>query len=80
MFLLRNKKIIFFGTVNYVISHAFSHLIFFQNPTFSQSSFRNTVRVSNRLYPQIAGPDLGLNCLQKLSADGTSRHRVTNER
>ena len=46
----------------------------------SQYSLRNTLRVSNSLDPDqarhFAGPDLGLNCLQKLSADDTSGHRV----
>ena len=38
---------------------------------------RNTIRVSNILNRDQArsfvGPDLGPNCLQRLSADGTSR-------
>ena len=39
----------------------------------------NTVRVSNSMYPDrarcfvVVVPDLGLNCLQRLSADDTSR-------
>ena len=45
---------------------------FFQNQLF-QNSFRNTNRVSNSLDPdqarQNVGPGLGLNCLQRLSAD-----------
>ena len=44
------------------------------------NSFRNTIRVSNSLDPdqarQIVGPDLGPNCLQKISASDTSRQRV----
>ena len=40
----------------------------------------NTIRVSNSLDPDQAqhfvGPDLVPNCLQKLSADDTSRQRV----
>ena len=47
---------------------------------FSKNPFRNTIRVSNRLDPDQARhfvePDLGPNCLQRLSADGTSRQRV----
>ena len=43
--------------------------------TFSKNSFRNTIRVSNSLDPHQArwfvGPDLGPNCLQKLSANET---------
>ena len=44
------------------------------------NSFRNTIRVSNSFDPDQArcsvGPDLGPDCLQRLSADGTSRQRV----
>ena len=44
--------------------------------TFSKNSFRNTIRVSNSLDPDLArqnvGPDLGPNCLQRLSTDITS--------
>ena len=46
---------------------------FFSKSTFSKNSFRNTIRVSNSLDPDQArhfvGPDLGPNCLQKLSED-----------
>ena len=42
-----------------------------------EKSFRNTIRVSNGLDPdqdrQNVGPDLGPNCLQRLSADNKSR-------
>ena len=52
---------------------------FFSKSTFSKNSFRNTIRVSNSLDPDQAqhfvGPDLGPNCLQRLSADDTSRHK-----
>ena len=38
------------------------------------------IRVSNRLDPDqtrhIVGPDLGLNCLQRLSADDTSKQKA----
>ena len=44
--------------------------------TFSKKSFWNTIRVSNSLDPdqarQHVGPDLGTNCLQRLSADDKS--------
>ena len=47
---------------------------------FSKNSFKNTIKVSNNLDPDqarhIVGPDLGPNCLQKLSTDNTSRQRV----
>ena len=40
---------------------------------FSKHSFRNTIRVSNGWDPDqdqhSVGPDLGPNCLQRLSAD-----------
>ena len=55
-------------------------LFFFSKTNFSKNSFRNSVRVSNKLDPYQArryvGSDLGPNCLQMLSADGTSRQRV----
>ena len=45
---------------------------------FTIKSFRNTIRVSNSLDPDQArhfvGPDLGPDCLQRLSADDKSRH------
>ena len=49
--------------------------LFIQHELFQQKkSFRNTFRVSNGLDPfQDLGPDLGLNCLQGLSADDESR-------
>ena len=49
---------------------------------FRKKSFsgRPTIRVSNRSDPdqtrRFVGPDLGPNCLQKLSADDTRRSRV----
>ena len=53
---------------------------FFQNELFSKNSFKNTIRVSKSLDPDQArysvGPDLGPNCLQRLSADDTSRQIV----
>ena len=49
---------------------------FFQKSTFSKNSVRNTIGVSNNLDPdqarQNVGPDLGPNCLQRLSAVNTS--------
>ena len=45
---------------------------------FSKLTFRNTIRVSNDLYPdqdqRSVGTDLGTNCLQRLSKDSKSRH------
>ena len=53
---------------------------FFQKITFSKSSFRNTIRVSNGLdadQDQLSvGPDLSPNCLQRLSTDGTTNKEV----
>ena len=58
----------------------FCRLLNFSKLTFSKNSLRNTISVSNNLHPDQAwcsgGPDLGPNCLQRLSADGTSRQRV----
>ena len=59
----------------------FCHLlIFFKMFFFFFYSFRNTVRVASSLDPDQARcfvrPDLGPNCLQRLSADDTSRQRV----
>ena len=52
----------------------------FSKSSFSKNSFTNTKRVSNSLDPDQArrfvGPDLGPNCLQRLSADDTSRQTV----
>ena len=51
---------------------------FFFKLTISKTSFRNTIRVSNSLDQDQAqcfvGPDLGPNCLQRLSADNKSCH------
>ena len=63
---------------SWVIFHAFlSSADFFSKSTFSKNSFRNTIRVSNSLdqdqVRHFVGPDLGPNCLQKVSAEGTSR-------
>ena len=57
-----------------------SAVFYFSKLTFSKHSFGNTIRASNSLTPDQArhfvGPDLGSNCLQKLSADDTGRLRV----
>ena len=60
------------------------HLMtFFQNQRF-KASFRNTTRVSYGLYPdqdqRSVGTVLGTNCLQRLSADNTSRRLHVQER
>ena len=55
-------------------------LLIFSKSTFPKKYFRNTISVSNSFDPErtlhSVGPDLGPNCLQRLSADGTSRLRV----
>ena len=57
-------------------------LIFFKIKFFKIKSLRNTIRVSNSLDPDQArhsvGPDLGPNCLQRLSADDNSKQRVNS--
>ena len=49
-----------------------SSAAFFQNQFFQQQKFKNTIRMPNGLdpdqYRHFVGPDLGPNCLQKLSA------------
>ena len=61
----------------------FCQLLFssFQNELFfSKNPVMNTIKVSNGLDPdqvrRFVRPDLGPNCLQLLSADDTSEHRV----
>ena len=53
---------------------------FFSKSTFSKNYFRNTIRVSNNLDPDqvqhFVWPDLGPNCLQRLSA-GRQRVNLT---
>ena len=58
----------------------FCYLLIFFKFNFVKISFKNTIRVSNSFDPYQAthfvGPDLGLNFLQRLSADDTCRQRV----
>ena len=60
-----------------IFSRFFVICWFFKKSTFSENSFRNTIRMSNSLDPNQAQhsvePDLVPNCLQKWSADDT-RH------
>ena len=48
--------------------------------TLFENSFSNTIKVSNSLDPdqarQSVGSDQGLNCLQRLIADDTSRQTI----
>ena len=52
--------------------------VFYKINFFKKRNFRNTIRVSNSLDPDQASrffrPDLGPNCLQRLSADDKSHH------
>ena len=56
--------------------HAVVVCNFLSKLSFSKNSFWNTIRVTNSLDPDqdrhIVGPDLGPNCLQRLSADNKS--------
>ena len=56
----------------------FCHLWIFLKLTFKKKTFKNTIRLSNSLDPDQArhfvGPDLGPNCLQRLSADDKCHH------
>ena len=65
----------------WVIFHDFFVVCrYFSKSTFLKNSLENTNRVSNRLDPDqaqhVVGPDLGTNCLQRLSADDTNKHSV----
>ena len=71
--------------VDFTILHVFWCLqIFFKIIFFLKKKIRNTIRVSNTLDPgqaqHFVGPDLGPNCLQRLSADNTNRQRVNMQR
>ena len=60
----------------------FCCLLIFLKLTFSKNYFKNIVKVSNSWDPDQAqlnvGPDLDPNCLQKLSAEDTSKQGVKN--
>ena len=49
----------------------------FKKSTFLKNSFKNTIRVSNSLDPDQAGPmvrpDLGPNCLQRISTSDNNQ-------
>ena len=47
------------------------HLLTFFKKNRFENSFRNTIRVCNGLKRSVS-PDLGPNCLQRLSADNMS--------
>ena len=56
-----------------IFSYFCCRLLSFSKLTFSNNSFKNTIRVSYKLDPdqdrRSVGPDLGPDCLQTLSAD-----------
>ena len=68
-----------------IFSCFFCRLLIFSKSNFSKNSFRNTISVSDRMDPDqsqrfvYVGPDLGPNCLQRLSADNTSRSRANQQ-
>ena len=73
-----DARFIFFAY--WVLSHAFlSFAVCFFRVNIKKTN-RNTIRLSNSLNPDqtrhFVGPDLGPNCLQKLSTDDTSRQRA----
>ena len=52
---------------------------FFSKSTFSKNYIKNTIRVSYSLDPiqaDFVGPELGPNCLQRLSAEDTRKQRM----
>ena len=59
-----------------IFLHFCCRLMIFFKIKFSKNSFRKTIRVSNSLDPNqdrhSVGPDLGANCLQRLTADEKS--------
>ena len=70
-----------FDSGSWVIFHTYFVVCWiFSKSAFLKISFRNTTWVSNSLDPdqagQNVGPDLGPNCLQRLSADNTIWQRV----
>ena len=59
-----------------LFSRNFAYAKFRENkilPNWPIHSVRNTIRVSNRLDPDLVWPDLGSNCLQRLSAELAGR-------
>ena len=89
--MLTFRTLHFRALLNFLLPGKFficSLLVIFQNQPFTKKkTFRNTIWVSNRSdTDQVrhsdgipVGPDLGPNCLQKLSADDTKRQRVNAE-
>ena len=51
---------------------------FLKKITFSENSFWSTIRVSNSLDPDQVSPNLGPNCLIRLSADDKIRNKQGN--
>ena len=67
----------------YIFVFFFCRLLFFFKINAFENVFKNIIIVSNILDPDQARsfvrPDLGPNCLQKLSAEDTSRQRGLSE-
>ena len=61
----------------------FCRLLIFFSQNITKNTSRNTIRVATSLDPgqarRFGGPDLGPKCLQRLSADDTSRQSVNKE-
>ena len=53
----------------------FCRLLIFFRINFSKKKIRIIIRVKQFVSRLDVGPDLGLNCLQRLSAEDTSRYR-----
>ena len=66
---------LFFVLGNFFMIFFFVVCCSFSKSTFSKNTFRNTIRVSNSLDPDQAWhcvrPELGPNCLQRLTTDNT---------
>ena len=81
-FIILQKIVISIGNGEcWVILHAslssadfFFKINFFEK--FFQEYHQSVKQFGSRSGPTIVGPDLGLNCLQKFSADDTSMKRV----
>ena len=74
------------GTLKATSLHLLENFVCFSlsaDQLFRKNNVRNTIRVSNSLVSdqaqQSAWSDLGPNCLQRLSADDTSRQEVKSK-
>ena len=71
-------------TLCFQLCMVFCRLTIFSKSNFTKNSCKNTTRVSKGLDQDQArrfvGPDLGPNCLQKLSTDDTCSQRANGDR